>query len=72
MNFLGDDLLTVEIYGMPSILALSSCNKPLEQVCNLWDFMFVYGFLMNILFVIGMLVKVRKKIFNADSLMNLF
>ena len=70
-KFLGDNLLTAEIYGMPSILTLSSCNKPLDQVCKLWDFMFAYGFHMNILFIIGMLVKIRKKIFKADSPMNL-
>ncbi|CAL9727575.1 mitotic check point protein Bub2p [Monosporozyma unispora] len=70
-KFLSDNLLTAEIYGMASILTLSSCNKPLHQVCKLWDFMFAYGFHMNILFIIGMLVKIRKKIFNADSPMNL-
>lgn len=70
-KFLADNLLTAEIYGMPSILTLSSCNKPLDQVCKLWDFMFAYGFHMNILFIIGMLVKIRKKILQADSPMNL-
>lgn len=70
-KFLSDNLLTAEIYGVPSILTLSSCNKPLDQVCKLWDFMFAYGFHMNILFITGMLVKIRKQIFNADSPMNL-
>ncbi|CCK73116.1 Bub2p KNAG_0M02630 [Huiozyma naganishii CBS 8797] len=70
-KFFTDNLLTGEIYGMSSILTLSSCNKPLDQVCKLWDFMFAYGFHMNILFVVAMLVKIRGKILKSDSPMNL-
>lgn len=70
-KFLSDNLLTAEIYGMPSILTLSSCNKPLDQVIKLWDFMFAYGFHMNILFVVAFLVKMRSKVFKSDSPVNL-
>lgn len=70
-KYLSDNLLTAEIYGMSSILTLSSCNKPLNQVCKLWDIMFAYGFHMNILFIIAMLVKIRDQILNSDSPMNL-
>lgn len=70
-KFLSDNLLTAEIYGIPSILTLSSCNKPLNQVCKLWDFMFAYGFHMNILFVVAFLVRIRTKILKSDSPMNL-
>ena len=70
-RFLGDNLLTTEIYGIPSILTLSSCNKPLDQVCKLWDFMFAYGFHMNILFIVGMLVTIRSRIMRSESPMNL-
>ncbi|CCF56815.1 hypothetical protein KAFR_0B05190 [Kazachstania africana CBS 2517] len=70
-KFLSDNLLTAEIYGMPSILTLSSCNKPLDQVRKLWDFMFAYGFHMNILFVVAMLVTIRNKILESESPMNL-
>ena len=70
-KFLSDNLLTAEIYGIPSILTLSSCNKPLDQVCKLWDFMFAYGFHMNILFVVAFLVTIRGKILGSDSPMNL-
>lgn len=70
-KFLSDNLLTAEIYGIPSILTLSSCNKPLDQVCKLWDFMFAYGFHMNILFVVAILVQIRSKILKSDSPMNL-
>ncbi|QLQ80126.1 hypothetical protein HG537_0D01260 [Torulaspora globosa] len=70
-KFLSDNLLTAEIYGIPSILTLSSCNRPLDQVCKLWDFMFAYGFHMNILFVVALLVTVRTKILKSESPMNL-
>ena len=70
-QFLNDNLLTAEIYGMPSILTLSGCNKPLDQVCRLWDFMFAYGFHMNILFIVAMLVTIRGQILRSDSPMNL-
>ncbi|CCE90842.1 Bub2p TDEL_0B07130 [Torulaspora delbrueckii] len=70
-KFLSDNLLTAEIYGIPSILTLSSCNKPLDQVCKLWDFMFAYGFHMNILFVVALLVTIRTRILNSESPMNL-
>lgn len=70
-KYLADNLLTAEIYGMPSILTLSSCNKPLDQVCKLWDFMFAYGFHMNVLFVVAQLVTIRNKIFQSESPMNL-
>lgn len=70
-RFLSDNLLTAEIYGIPSILTLSSCNKPLDQVCKLWDFMFAYGFHMNILFVVALLVTIRTKILKSESPMNL-
>lgn len=70
-KFLNDNLLTAEIYGMPSILTLSGCNKPLDHVCRLWDFMFAYGFHMNILFIVAMLVTIRSKILRSDSPMNL-
>ncbi|CCE65938.1 hypothetical protein TPHA_0N01570 [Tetrapisispora phaffii CBS 4417] len=70
-KFLSDNLLTAEIYGLPSILTLSSCNKPLDQVCKLWDFMFAYGFHMNILFVVSLLVTNRDKIMESDYPMNL-
>lgn len=70
-KYLADNLLTAEIYGMPSILTLSSCNKPLDQVCKLWDFMFAYGFHMNVLFVVAQLVTIRTKILQSESPMNL-
>lgn len=70
-KFLSDNLLTAEIYGIPSILTLSSCNKPLDQVCKLWDFMFAYGFHMNILFVVALLVTIRTRILTSESPMNL-
>lgn len=70
-KFLGDNLLTAEIFGVPSILTLSACNKPLDQVIKLWDFMFAYGFHMNILFIVAQLVINRKAIMDSDSPMNL-
>lgn len=70
-NFLADNLLTAEIYGIPSILTLSSCTRPLDQVCKLWDFMFAYGFHMNILFIVAQLVIIRVQIMNSRSPMNL-
>ncbi|GAV54322.1 hypothetical protein ZYGR_0AL00540 [Zygosaccharomyces rouxii] len=70
-KFLSDNLLTAEIYGIPSILTLCSCNKPLDQVCKLWDFMFAYGFHMNILFVVAILVTIRGQILRSESPMNL-
>ncbi|SCU85735.1 LADA_0D09318g1_1 [Lachancea dasiensis] len=70
-KFLADNLLTAEIYGIPSILTLSSCTKPLDQVCKLWDFMFAYGFHMNILFIVAQLVVIRGRILKSNSPMNL-
>ncbi|SCU90232.1 LAMI_0E01178g1_1 [Lachancea mirantina] len=70
-SFLADSLLTAEIYGIPSILTLSSCTRPLDQVCKLWDFMFAYGFHMNILFIVAQLVVIRAQILKSDSPMNL-
>ncbi|AMD20885.1 HDR143Cp [Eremothecium sinecaudum] len=70
-SFLADNLLTAEIYGVPAILTLSSCQKPLDEVCKLWDFMFAYGFHMNILFIVAQLVTLRSRIMQSDSPMNL-
>lgn len=70
-KFLADNLLTAEIFGIPSILTLSACNKPLDQVIKLWDFMFAYGFHMNILFIVAQLVLNRQAIMVSDSPMNL-
>ncbi|CCC67380.1 hypothetical protein NCAS_0A08220 [Naumovozyma castellii] len=70
-NFLSRQLLTAEIYGLPSILTFSSCNKPLIQAVKLWDFMFAYGFHMNILLVVAMLVSIRKQILESSNPMNL-
>ncbi|QEU58077.1 Bub2 [Kluyveromyces lactis] len=70
-KFLTDNLLTAEIFGIPSILTLSACNKPLDQVIKLWDFMFAYGFHMNILFIVAQLVINRQAIMVSSSPMNL-
>ena len=70
-RFLTDNLLTAEIFGIPSILTLSACNKPLAQAVKLWDFMFAYGFHMNIPFIVAQLVVHRQAIMDSDSPMNL-
>ncbi|KAH3899773.1 Bub2p SCDLUD_004061 [Saccharomycodes ludwigii] len=65
-----EHLLTAEIYGVPSILTLSACTPPLHQVIKLWDFMFAYGFHMNLLFIVAQLVLIRTELLNNPSPIN--
>ncbi|KAL6947193.1 hypothetical protein ACO0QE_002070 [Hanseniaspora vineae] len=66
-----DHLLTAEIYGIPSIMTLSACTPPLNEVLKLWDFMFAYGFHMNILFIVAQLVLMRSELLKSPTPMNL-
>lgn len=64
---LDSKFLRPEIYAFPSVLTLSACTPPLNAVLKLWDFLFAYGFHMNILFIVAQLIMHRTEILKSDQ-----
>ncbi|CCK73452.1 Bub2p NDAI_0G04670 [Naumovozyma dairenensis CBS 421] len=64
-------LLNAQTYAYSKILTFSSSTKPLDQVIKLWDFMFAYGFHMNILLIIAMFERNRSLIMKSESPLSL-
>lgn len=66
-EYLRSKYLTAELYAFASVLTFSASTPPLSEVLVLWDFMFAYGFHMNILFVIAQLNLMREEILASTS-----
>lgn len=66
-EYLRSKYLSAELYAFASVLTFSACTPPLSEVLVLWDFMFAYGFHMNILFVIAQLNLMREQILQSNS-----
>eukprot|EP00834_Sanchytrium_tribonematis_P000986 NODE_20_length_44879_cov_0.624654.p33 type:complete len:118 gc:universal NODE_20_length_44879_cov_0.624654:2980-2627(-) len=49
------------------IMTLSSCVTPLDEVLKLWDYYFAYGVHLNILCVVGQLVRMKEEILHHPS-----
>ncbi|TIA86988.1 hypothetical protein E3P99_03471 [Wallemia hederae] len=63
--------LTAEIYAFPSVLTLSACTPPLDQVLCLWDFLLAFGPHMNVLCVIAQVLLMRDDLLATTSPMKL-
>ncbi|KAI5958985.1 cdc16 [Candida pseudojiufengensis] len=70
-EYLDSKFLKPEIYAFPSVLTLSACTPPLKSVLKLWDFLFAYGFHMNILFIVAQLIINRSIILNSEQPMKI-
>ncbi|ORY81962.1 TBC-domain-containing protein [Protomyces lactucae-debilis] len=54
--------LTAEVYAFPSIMTLSACTPPLQEVLVLWDFLVAYGPHLNVLCVLAQIIMMREAI----------
>ncbi|KAI3404376.2 cdc16 [Candida oxycetoniae] len=70
-DFLDSKFLKPEIFAFPSVLTLSACTPPLKAVLKLWDFLFAYGFHMNILFIVAQLIISRSSILQSQQPMKI-
>ncbi|RKP34530.1 rab-GTPase-TBC domain-containing protein [Dimargaris cristalligena] len=59
--------LKAELYAFPSVLTLSACTPPLQQVIHLWDFLFAYGVHLNILCIVAQLIEMRDTLMKSAS-----
>lgn len=66
-NYLKSKLLSAKIYALPSVLTLSACTPPLQEVLTLWDFLFSYGVHINIFFIIAQLILIRGDLLNSKN-----
>lgn len=58
--------LNASIYAFPSVLTMCACTPPLQEVLQLWDFLFAYGTHLNIVCIVAQLVLIRDQILGAD------
>ncbi|RUS21432.1 rab-GTPase-TBC domain-containing protein [Endogone sp. FLAS-F59071] len=63
--------LTAELYAFPSILTLSACTPPLDQILQLWDFLFAFGVHLNVLCIVARLMIIRIDLLQSPSPMKL-
>ncbi|KAK9491737.1 rab-GTPase-TBC domain-containing protein [Lipomyces doorenjongii] len=70
-SYLKGKLLTAELYGFASLLTMSACTPPLNEVLVLWDFLIAFGPHMNILAVIAQLLLIRDSLLASQSPMTL-
>ncbi|KAK9365720.1 rab-GTPase-TBC domain-containing protein [Lipomyces kononenkoae] len=70
-SYLKGKLLTAELYGFASVLTMSACTPPLNEVLALWDFLIAFGPHMNILAVIAQLLIIRDSLLASQSPMTL-
>lgn len=66
-EFLDSKFLKAKIYAFPSVLTLCACTPPLQSVLKLWDFLFAYGFHMNILFIVAQLIINRSDLLSSPQ-----
>ncbi|KAI9310305.1 rab-GTPase-TBC domain-containing protein, partial [Dichotomocladium elegans] len=66
-GFLMGKGLTASMYAFPSVLTFSACTPSLPELLKLWDFMFAFGFHLNILFIVAQLALVRDDIMASSS-----
>ncbi|CAG8555852.1 3084_t:CDS:2 [Ambispora leptoticha] len=63
--------LNAKIYAFPMVLTFCACKPPLDQVLQLWDFLFAFGVHVNIICVIAQLTMMRDKLLESTSPMQL-
>ncbi|KAI9294729.1 TBC-domain-containing protein [Neoconidiobolus thromboides FSU 785] len=59
--------LTAEIYAFASILTLSACTPPLDELLKLWDFFFAFGIHLNVICTISQLMLTRNQLLMSPS-----
>lgn len=62
--------LYVSIF-IPGVMTFSVCMPPLEEVLILWDFLFAYGFHLNILCIVAHLQIMRNELLESSTPMKL-
>lgn len=60
-------LLTAEIYALASVMTLSACTPPLNELLQLWDLFFAYGVSLNILAVVSQVIGIRNELISSDQ-----
>jgi len=70
-NHLRSKNLSAEIYAFPSVLTFCACTPPLDQVLQLWDFLFAFGVHLNVLCVIAQMLLMRDELIVSPSPMRL-
>jgi len=60
-------LLTAEIYALASVMTLSACTPPLNELLALWDLYFAYGCSLNIVAVVAQVVDMRGQLMHSDQ-----
>lgn len=70
-QYLKSKNLRAEIYAFPSVLTFCACTEPLDQVSQLWDYLFAFGVGLNVLCVISQLYMMRDKLLAHPSPMAL-
>ncbi|KAI8372520.1 rab-GTPase-TBC domain-containing protein [Choanephora cucurbitarum] len=63
--------LSTSTFAFASVMTFSACTPPLKELLHLWDYLFAYGFHLNILFIIAQLALIRKDILQNPSPGNL-
>ncbi|KAI8365584.1 rab-GTPase-TBC domain-containing protein [Blakeslea trispora] len=63
--------ISANTYAFASVMTFSACTPPLKELLYLWDYLFAYGFHLNILFIIAQLALIRKEILQSPSPGNL-
>ncbi|CAO1616739.1 unnamed protein product [Sympodiomycopsis kandeliae] len=70
-NHLRSKNLTAELYAFPSLLTLSACTPPLDQVLKLWDFYLAFGIHLNVVSIVSQLLLMRESLMESASPMKL-
>ncbi|KAK9463654.1 rab-GTPase-TBC domain-containing protein [Lipomyces oligophaga] len=63
--------MTAELYAFASVLTMSACTPPLNEVLILWDFLIAYGPHLNVLAIIAQLLLIRDSLLASQSPMAL-
>ncbi|KAI8807707.1 rab-GTPase-TBC domain-containing protein, partial [Cladochytrium replicatum] len=70
-HFLRSKRLPPKLYAFASILTLSACTPPLDELLKLWDFLFAYGVHLNILCIVAQVIMMRDDLLKSASPMKL-
>ncbi|KAJ9048973.1 CDC16 protein [Entomophthora muscae] len=59
--------LTSELYAFASILTLSACTPPLDELLKLWDFLLAFGVHLNVVCTVAQLMLMRQSLLSNSS-----
>lgn len=60
-------MLTAEIYALASVMTLSACTPPLDELLQLWDLYLAYGCSLNIIAVVAQVVDLRSSLMASEQ-----